>query len=107
MTLAHDHTAAEGRRAFRLTAIAVYVCWNAGTLLGATAGNLLADPRALGLDAAAPAAFLALLAPRLRTRRDRILAPAAAAIAIAVTPPAPVGVPVLAAASVAVIGSRS
>ena len=71
-------TATETRLGFWATGAAVFVCWNLETLLGALAGDLLEDPRALGLDAAAPAAFLALLAPRLDTREPRVVAALAA-----------------------------
>ena len=59
---------ATARRAFLATGVSVWVCWNAGTLAGALLGGGLGDPRALGLDAMFPAAFLALLAPQLRRR---------------------------------------
>jgi len=49
----------------------------------------------LGLDAAPPAAFLALLAPRLRAREPLAIALAAAVVAIAVLPFVPAGVPLL------------
>jgi branched chain amino acid efflux pump len=96
---------ARGRRGFWATGLAVFACWNAGTALGAIGGAALADPRALGLDAAAPAAFLALLHPRLRGRPARVLAIAAAVAALVAVPLAPAGVPVLVAAVVA-IGAR-
>ena len=48
-----------------------------GTLIGALATQALPDPKALGLDAAPPAAFLALLAPRLRAREPFAVALAA------------------------------
>ena len=48
--------------------ILLYVLWVGGTALGTVVGDLL-DPEAIGLDAAFPALFLALLAPYLRTRR--------------------------------------
>jgi predicted branched-subunit amino acid permease len=96
---------ARGRRGFWATGLAVFACWNAGTLAGALGGTAIADPRALGLDAAAPAAFLALLAPRLTTRSTRVLAFAAAAAALVAVPLAPAGAPVLIAALVA-LGAR-
>ena len=52
---------------FGLTALSVYVLWNISTIVGALAGNALGSPAASGLDVAGPAAFTALLAPRLRT----------------------------------------
>jgi predicted branched-subunit amino acid permease len=53
------------RTAFFATGAAVYVFWNLATLLGALGAARLGDPGTLGLDAAVPAAFLALLAPRV------------------------------------------
>ena len=97
---------ARGRPGFWATGVAVFACWNAGTAAGALGGAALADPRALGLDAAAPAAFLALLAPRLATRSTRVLALAAAAAALVAVPLAPAGTAVLFAALVALGGRR-
>ncbi len=54
------------RTAFWWTFGGVFVFWNLTTLLGAVAGSLV-DPASFGLDAVVPAAFLALLAPRLRS----------------------------------------
>jgi predicted branched-subunit amino acid permease len=103
-----------GDRAARLgfwaTGLAVFLLWNLSTLIGALAGNALGDPRSLGLDAAAPAAFLALLAPRLRGRPAWLTAVAGAVVAVAVVPAVPAGVPVLIAALVplaAVLAGRS
>src|SRR3954470_9932475 len=93
----------EPRLGFWATGTSVFVCWNVATVLGALAGTVLSDPRALGLDAAAPAAFLALLAPRLEgTRRIAALAAAAAVIAV---PLVPAGVPVLIAAALAALSA--
>lgn len=91
-----------GRFGFWATGLSVYLLWNAATLLGALAGSALGDPRALGLDAAAPAAFLALLAPRMRGRPAWTTAVVAAAVALAAVPLVPAGVPVLVAALVPV-----
>jgi len=93
----------EARVAFWATGIAVFVCWNTATLIGAVAARALSDPRTLGLDAAAPAAFVALLAPRLHTRTAAALAGACAAVALAATPFTPNGIPVLAAAVVVLV----
>jgi branched chain amino acid efflux pump len=91
-----------GRRGFWATGLAVFVCWNLGTLAGALAGSALSDPRSLGLDAAAPAAFVALLAPRLDAREPRVVAAVATLAALTAVPLVPSGVPVLIAALVAV-----
>lgn len=86
-----------GRVAFWWTFAGVYTFWNLTTLLGAVAGSLI-DPLAVGLDAVVPAAFLALLAPRLRNGVvERRIAGLAALIAFALIPITPAGVPVLAA----------
>jgi 4-azaleucine resistance transporter AzlC len=84
------------RRAFLLTGVSVWLCWNAGTLAGALVGGGL-DPRRFGLDAMFPAAFLALLAPQLRRPGAPTAAVTGAMIAIAVVPFVPGGVPVIAA----------
>jgi predicted branched-subunit amino acid permease len=60
----------------------------------------LGDPGVLGLDAAVPAAFLALLWPQLRERPRVVVALAGALVALAAVPFAPAGVPVLLAALV-------
>jgi 4-azaleucine resistance transporter AzlC len=86
------------RRGFVLTAVGIFVCWNAGTLAGALAGGVLGDPRALGMDAIFPAVFLALLVPQVRTREVLAVAVGGAAIALVLLPAAPAGVPVMAAA---------
>lgn len=91
------------RFAFWSTGVSVFVLWNLATLIGAAAAAALHDPRVLGLDAAPPAAFLALMAPRLRSREPRIVAVVAAVVAVASVPFVPNGVPVLLAAVVAVV----
>ena len=81
-----------------------YVTWQAGTILGALAGDVLGDPAELGLDAIYPAFFLALLIAEARSGRARGVAAAGAAIALALVPVAPPGVPVLAAGAAALAG---
>lgn len=88
---------------FWVTGIGIYVGWNISTLAGALLGDVLGDPRAYGLDAAAAAAFLALLWPRLRQRQAIAVGVAAAVIAAVLTPAIMPGLPVLVAALVAVI----
>ena len=103
MCVAHEDDPAARRLAFWATGLAVFVLWNLATLAGALAGTALGDPQTFGLDAAVPAAFLALLWPRLAQRAARVVAVGAAAVALALTPVAPAGVPVMAAAAVAVL----
>jgi len=92
-----------GRVGFWSAGLGVYVFWNLGTLMGALAGEVLPSPRTLGLDAAVPAAFLALLAPRMRGREPWTVALVAAAVALLSVPFVPAGVPVLLAAGVAIV----
>ena len=91
------------RVGFLATGGSVFVLWNAFTLVGAVAGEALGDPRAYGLDAAVGAAFLALLWPRLADRRNQVVAVAAVAVALGLVPVTAAGVPVLAAAGVALL----
>lgn len=91
-----------GRLGFWATGLSVFALWNAATLAGAVAGRAIGDPRDIGLDAAAPAAFLALVAPRLRGRAAWLTAVVAAVVAVSVVPVVPAGVPVLVAALVPV-----
>jgi predicted branched-subunit amino acid permease len=87
---------------FWATGISVYVLWNLATLLGALGAARLGDPGVLGLDAAVPAAFLALLWPQLRDRGRIGVAGAGALVALAAVPLTPPGIPVLLAGLVVV-----
>jgi predicted branched-subunit amino acid permease len=91
------------RLGFFATGTAVFALWNLATLAGALAGQALGDPADLGLDAAVAAAFVALLWSQLRDGRSRATALAAGGLAVALVPFVPAGVPVLAAALVAVL----
>ena len=88
---------------FWVTGIGIYIGWNLSTLAGALLGDVLGDPRAYGLDAAAAAAFLALLWPRLRHRQPIAVGIAAAVVSTMLTPVLMPGIPVLIAAVVAVV----
>ena len=112
MALAHPDPPAASRRAFWSTGIAVYVLWNIGTVVGALGAAAIDDPAALGLDAAIPAGFIALLWPRLVGRTMWAVALAGAVVALALTPWLRPGLPVLAAGLVAftaswLVGRRS
>jgi predicted branched-subunit amino acid permease len=94
---------ADTRKGFWLTGIYVFVFWNLLTLLGALLGSSIGDPSAFGLDAAAAAAFLGLLWPRLKALQPIVVAAAAAVIAVLLTPVLSPGLPILVAALVAVV----
>jgi len=94
--------AASARKGFAATFGCLYLTWNLSTLAGAVGAGHIASPQAFGLDVVGPAAFLALIWPRLRTgRSERAVALAGAMIALAATPVLPVGVPVILAATAA------
>ena len=88
---------------FWVTGLTVFIGWNLMTFVGALLGNALGDPRRYGLDAAAGAAFLALLWPRLKDRQAAAVAAAGALVAASLVPVVAVGLPVVAAAFVAVL----
>ena len=67
-------------------------------------GEALGDPVALGLDAAFPALFLALLMPQVGGGRAVAAAVLGAGVALALVPFTPAGVPIIAAAGAALIG---
>jgi predicted branched-subunit amino acid permease len=94
------------RLAFWWTFAGVFTFWNLATLGGALAGSVI-DPKAVGLDAVVPAAFLAFLWPRLRTGAvERRVAVGGALIALVLIPFAPPGVPVLAACAALLLAGR-
>ena len=86
--------------------LVLYVSWVGGTALGALGGEALGDPSDLGLDAAFPALFLALLVPQVQTRRALAAAVLGAAVALLLLPFTPAGVPIIAAAAACLIGWR-
>ncbi len=98
------HGRAAARAAFWTTGLVLFATWNLTTAVGAFGVQALGDPATLGLDAAAPAAFLALLWPALRRRRTAVLAVLAAAVAAVTSALAPAGIPVLAGGAVALLG---
>jgi predicted branched-subunit amino acid permease len=107
MALAHEDPKEPraAQTAFWATGIAVFVGWNLATLVGALGAASLGDPARWGLDAMVPAAFLALLWPRLTSRDAITVALAAGALAIITTPFLPPGLPVLLGAVVAVVAA--
>lgn len=93
------------RKAFWTTAVWLYTLWNLGTVVGVLAGKSIADPNAWGLDAAFPAAFVALILPHLGTVPGRTAAMVGGAVALALFPFAPPGVPILASSVGVVAGA--
>ncbi len=86
---------ADREGAFLACGLAVFSCWNIGTLLGALGGSAIGDPAALGLDAAFPAGFVALAAPAFGHRRGLVAAGVGVVVALVATPLVRPGVPIL------------
>jgi 4-azaleucine resistance transporter AzlC len=88
--------------------LCIFVSWNLSTLAGAavlsSTGDLVTD---WGLDATIPAAFLALLWPRLRDQAQRRTAVIGGLLALALVPVAPPGVPIVASGLGIVAGWRA
>ncbi len=95
----------EGRRLIG-AGIVLWCAWVGGTVVGVLGGEALGDPARLGLDAAFPALFLALLASQLTSRPTVMAAVLGGLIALALTPITPPGVPIIAAGAAALIGLR-
>jgi predicted branched-subunit amino acid permease len=100
-----------GRLAFLVTGASIYLMWNAMTVVGALGAAGLGGTARAALDAVVPAAFLALLWPRLRrtfpeAATQRKVALGGAVIALALTPFVPVGVQVIAAVVAVALAGR-
>jgi predicted branched-subunit amino acid permease len=94
---------AAGRAGFWTTAFWLYAGWNGATLAGALLGDVVGDVSAYGLDAAAAAAFLGLVWPRLREGEPAAVALGAAVLTVVLLPLVPAGIPVLIVALVAIV----
>jgi 4-azaleucine resistance transporter AzlC len=84
----------------------LYLAWLGGTALGIVGGNLIGDPNKLGLDAAFPALFLALLVGQIRSRRAAVAAALGGAIALTAVPFTRPGIPLIAACVACLAGWR-
>ena len=99
------------RVGFLATGASVYLLWNATTVVGALGSAALGDTAQAALDAVVPAAFLALLWPRLRKgfaepAVQRRVALGGAVVALALTPFVPAGVQVVAAVVAVALAGR-
>lgn len=100
-----------GRLAFFATGATVYLGWNAMTLVGALGASGLGGTAEAALDSVVPAAFLALLWPRLRSgapeaAAQRRVALGGAVVALALTQFVPAGVQVIAAVVAVALAGR-
>ncbi|WP_100501445.1 AzlC family ABC transporter permease [Geodermatophilus chilensis] len=100
-----------GRLAFWATGATIYLGWNLTTVLGALGASGLGGTAQAALDAVVPAAFLALLWPRLRrgfpeAPVQRRVALGGAVVALLLTPFVPAGVQVVAAVVAVALAGR-
>jgi predicted branched-subunit amino acid permease len=84
--------------------LALYLAWFAGTIVGVIGGDFLGKPEDLGLDAAFPALFLALLVPQLKSRQAVAAASGGGANAFCLVPFSRAGIPVVAASIACLAG---
>jgi predicted branched-subunit amino acid permease len=99
------------RLAFLATGASIYLLWNAMTVVGALGAAALGGTARAALDAVVPAAFLALLWPRLRrsfpeAATQRKVAAGGAVVALTLTPFVPPGVQVIAAVVAVALAGR-
>lgn len=94
------------RYGYLVSGVVLFIFWNASTAAGASilggADDLITSA---GIDATIPAAFLALLWPRLADPTQRLIALIGAVTALLAAPILPPGVPVIA-AGLAVVAAR-
>lgn len=102
VSLSQEPDLKKQREGFWLTGIAVFVFWNLLTAAGALLGSVIGNPADWGLDAAAGAAFLGLIWPRLKESKLLLLAVVSAFTATMLSEFLPAGLPVLLTALVAV-----
>lgn len=95
VSLSQEPNKKNERLGFWLTGIAVFVFWNLFTFVGAVLGSQIGNPSDFGLDAAAAAAFLGLIWPRLNQSKLLLLAVASAFLATSLSVVLPAGLPVL------------
>jgi 4-azaleucine resistance transporter AzlC len=86
--------------------IALYLSWQLGTVIGVIGGDFVGDPQDLGLDAAFPALFLALVVPQLRGRTAIAAALLGGTIALALVPFTRPGIPIVVASLACLVGWR-
>ncbi|MGY1607313.1 MULTISPECIES: AzlC family ABC transporter permease [unclassified Geodermatophilus] len=99
------------RLAFLAGGATIFTVWNTTTLVGALGAAALGETAQAALDAVVPAAFLALLWPRLRAGAEepavaRRVALGGAAVALALTPFVPPGVQVVTAVVAVALAGR-
>lgn len=92
------------RYGYVVTGLMLFAVWNASTVLGASVlGEADELIETAGIDATIPAAFLALLWPRLEDPTQRLIAGLGAVAALLLAPLVAPGLPIIAAALVVLV----
>ncbi len=94
------------RYGYVFTGVVLFIAWNASTVVGVLASGAGDLVERWGVDATIPAAFLALVWPRLRDPAQRPVVLGGAVISLALVPIAPAGIPIVAAGGAAMLGWR-
>lgn len=100
------------RLAFLSSGATIFLFWNLTTLAGALGAQSFGPVMEAALRSVVPAAFLALLWPRLKRgaelgREQRIVAAGGTVIALALTPLVPPGLQIIAAAAAVLLAVRT
>ena len=102
-----DHGAHGGpqaaRRAYWRLVLPLAVGWVIGSGIGLWLGNIVGDPRQVGLDAVFPASFIGAVVNGLTKRDSAVAVIGGAGTALGLTPILPAGLPVLLAACAALV----
>ncbi len=93
-------------RVLIISGTALWIGWVGGSAIGGLLGPVVGDPRTLGLDAAFPALFVALLWPLLDRRSPVVAAIAGLAVAAALLPFTSAGIALAGAAVAGLAVSR-
>jgi predicted branched-subunit amino acid permease len=102
---AHDMQAR--KIGFLVGGLSIFAFWNVSTLIGAIAfSNAGSFIKTWGIDATIPAAFAALVWPRLLVKDQRRVAIGGAVIALCAIPLVPPGMPIVLASAAVVLGLR-
>jgi 4-azaleucine resistance transporter AzlC len=104
--LSHVGDGRYDRRLLFGAGLLIYAAWVVGTVAGVLGGDVLGKPQDLGLDAAFPALFLALLVGQIRGRLGALSALLGGLVALAFVPLVPAGLPIVAASFVCLLGLR-
>jgi predicted branched-subunit amino acid permease len=95
------------RRVYVAMSLWLVLPWWLGASIGALIGDLVSDPKALGMDAMFPALFVAIIRPQLVTHNARLIAVTGAIVALGLVEVLQGGLPFLVAALPALLALRN